>query len=469
MAKIVYRVPIEMRRYVFYVDATGGNDGNDGRTSSTAWQTETAVNAADLEFGDTVLFKRGETWLLSAAVNGVSGVTYGAYGSGANPVLNGQDTVNCFTATNKTGIRLENLELYNGVGYGAGFITCTRCYVKDCVCHNAGNDNLIFITNCRGCVVSGGEFYDSRNVGGSTQSCGIEIADGCVNIIVDGAKCYNNNQVGLSIHNHDYGGGNTTQMPTGIFIRNVEVYGNLLYGFLYLNQSPTVGENIGSVYYEDCNVHDNTAHGLYVVKTAPVSYYPSEATFTNCVFLDNGQYAAYLQADDLIFNRCVFANGRIVRLVSFSNISFNNCTFYNTTWAGYALISMLNSDSRVVGPLTVRNCIFGSPDSGQYMIHNASAGGAPSSATIDYNRYQVAGASNRWAWNGVLQNFAAWQAACGDDSNSAAGTDSLLTNPAADDYTLQTGSPAIDAGIEITGVTDGYLGLAPDCGAYEKE
>ncbi|MBD2305542.1 right-handed parallel beta-helix repeat-containing protein [Chroococcidiopsis sp. FACHB-1243] len=36
------------------------------------------------------------------------------------------------------------------------------------------------------------------------------------------------------------------------------------------------------------------------------------------------------------------------------------------------------------------------------------------------------------------------------------------------DFTLQSGSPAIDAGMAITGVTDGFVGSAPDIGAYER-
>jgi hypothetical protein len=47
--------------------------------------------------------------------------------------------------------------------------------------------------------------------------------------------------------------------------------------------------------------------------------------------------------------------------------------------------------------------------------------------------------------------------------------DPLLANPTGGDYTLQAGSPAIDAGVEIPGVTDGYLGDAPDVGYAERE
>ncbi|MFN7976420.1 MAG: PKD domain-containing protein, partial [Acidobacteriota bacterium] len=41
-------------------------------------------------------------------------------------------------------------------------------------------------------------------------------------------------------------------------------------------------------------------------------------------------------------------------------------------------------------------------------------------------------------------------------------------NPAAGDYTLAAGSPAIDRGTPIPGIDDGFVGTAPDLGAFER-
>ncbi len=43
-----------------------------------------------------------------------------------------------------------------------------------------------------------------------------------------------------------------------------------------------------------------------------------------------------------------------------------------------------------------------------------------------------------------------------------------LLNWTNDDFRLQTNAPAIDAGVIIPGITDGYAGSAPDLGAYES-
>ena len=46
----------------YYVDATSGNDGNDGLSPGDAWQTITKINSESFLPGDEILFKRGETW-----------------------------------------------------------------------------------------------------------------------------------------------------------------------------------------------------------------------------------------------------------------------------------------------------------------------------------------------------------------------------------------------------------------------
>jgi hypothetical protein len=53
------------------------------------------------------------------------------------------------------------------------------------------------------------------------------------------------------------------------------------------------------------------------------------------------------------------------------------------------------------------------------------------------------------------------------DYNSSNTTPQDFVNPSVDDFHLQSASPAINAGTPISGVTNGYVGSAPDQGAYE--
>jgi hypothetical protein len=52
-------------------------------------------------------------------------------------------------------------------------------------------------------------------------------------------------------------------------------------------------------------------------------------------------------------------------------------------------------------------------------------------------------------------------------NNLFMGTDPKFNRATPSDFTLKPDSPAVDAGIKIPGITDGYVGKAPDIGAYE--
>lgn len=81
----------------YYVDANGGNDYNDGRSPANAWKTVQRVNGLAFLPGDAILFKRGSVWRekLYPARSGESGnpITFGAYGTGDNPILNGAEPI----------------------------------------------------------------------------------------------------------------------------------------------------------------------------------------------------------------------------------------------------------------------------------------------------------------------------------------------------------------------------------------
>jgi len=76
----------------YYVSSFGGNDQADGFSPQTAWRTLARVNAAAVQPGDKILFQCDNIWRGQLfAKSGAAGrsVTYGAYGSGAKPILQG--------------------------------------------------------------------------------------------------------------------------------------------------------------------------------------------------------------------------------------------------------------------------------------------------------------------------------------------------------------------------------------------
>jgi uncharacterized repeat protein (TIGR02059 family) len=78
----------------YYVSATG-NDGANGLSEGTAWQSISKVNTASSSFvdGDRILFKRGDTFKgtinLKASGTSAKPITIGAYGTGERPVITG--------------------------------------------------------------------------------------------------------------------------------------------------------------------------------------------------------------------------------------------------------------------------------------------------------------------------------------------------------------------------------------------
>ena len=78
----------------YYLSSSSGNDNNSGTDPSSPWRTINKLNSFyNLRPGDNVLFKRGDTFYGGIVVNnsGTSGnpITYGAYGSGAKPIITG--------------------------------------------------------------------------------------------------------------------------------------------------------------------------------------------------------------------------------------------------------------------------------------------------------------------------------------------------------------------------------------------
>jgi hypothetical protein len=88
---------------VYYVDYTAGSDAAAGTSEGTAWKTLAKVNASTFAAGDSILFKKGETWSNEYLACGQSGslgnpIRYGAYGLGARPKIKAYVTKTSFTA-----------------------------------------------------------------------------------------------------------------------------------------------------------------------------------------------------------------------------------------------------------------------------------------------------------------------------------------------------------------------------------
>ena len=108
--------------HIYFVDATSGSDSNSGLGFDSPWQTIAKVNAATLVPGNTVYFKRGETWeeTLTVPSSGSIGlpITFAAYGAGADPILSGSDTMTGFVAVTGGSLLSDNFDDGNMTEWG---------------------------------------------------------------------------------------------------------------------------------------------------------------------------------------------------------------------------------------------------------------------------------------------------------------------------------------------------------------
>jgi hypothetical protein len=95
---------------------TVGSDSNNGTSTATPWLTIAHVNAQTFNPEDSILFQGGCTWResLLPPSSGSSGspITFGAYGTGAMPIINGSDIVSTWTAQSGSPILQQSVGSY---------------------------------------------------------------------------------------------------------------------------------------------------------------------------------------------------------------------------------------------------------------------------------------------------------------------------------------------------------------------
>jgi hypothetical protein len=450
---------------IFYIDASNGNDSNDGFTPSTAWKTLKYVNDYYFSPGDKVFFKRGEIWKTtgSGVLNAQNGVTYGAYGSGANPIIDGNHVSEVFLAQDKDSIILQDLELRNGINSNAQFLRSTNITITNCEMSGAGNDNLIFIDNNSKVRVNGGKYHDPIRRDETTAITNIEIADGGNDFIIDGVELWGAENAGISIHNHgssDPQG--RTDVPTNIIIRNVTSHDNLGYGINIMTQDQTAPTSILVINSLFINNHS----GIRIQKNSLPHYVHGNILIDQCVSVNNSEYSFFIEADDVTIQRSLFdglnQQGKILNARNFQFL--NNTVYSNPSIPNWALY--ITGDGRVDG-ITVKNNIFYLASNNGNMV--GTAANSSTNVSIDYNEYYFPNydSNARWYWNGTGYPFSDWVSTLKLDTHSLGpSSDPLFVNPAGFDFTLQAGSPAIDKGIDV-GIP--HDGSAPDLGAYPYE
>ena len=428
-----------------------GNDANPG-TQLLPWATP--QHAADTAVaGDVVTFKDGT---YNQAVDVDIDTNSGTPG---NPITfqaeNSRLAIWKKTANNNRLVDINNVGYitFDGLVFDgdqtAGGWTQTyivrldnvdNIIISDCVAQDAQAWGIYFRANgCTNCtvedsVVNPGHYFD-----GGTYD-GIAFYDsGNDTILIDNCTIYEVDHCGINIQ----GGDNIT-------IKNCDIYDTHSHCIVF-NDNESQGWSINNLIIHNNTLHDDGVWGG--VHGSPQTVFGDDSNVETVYIYRNDVYGG---AGDGI---------QIESPVTGPIYIWNNTVYdYGGSGADDAGIYLWSPDANTP-TVEVKNNIIYNTKNGYRTFHVHGAIGTNLSA--DYNLYYADfAAGEEIRRGGVTYNTYADYQTAGYEPNTVIDDDPDLNNPGAADFTLQAGSPAIDAGVDV-GLP--YQGTDPDIGAHEYE
>ena len=482
----------------YYVSAQG-NDAASGLTPATPWLTIEKVNKTQFAPGDAILFRRGDAWREGQALyglsNGVAGrpITFGAYGEGAKPLILASKDISSSTFWTrssgnvwKTTVPINittrdltrrgwehrqitpdvaNLIFNNEESVGVKKRFLDNLKAQGDFCLNLA-DTLLYLYS----ETNPATYY--RRI----EATGIRNAENNIEIVNGHHLVFENLDIRYSKNN-------------GLFLRdctNIEIR---TCDFSW----------IGGCYFPiDTFMNNPRPNPARMGNGVQLWMGNSDITVRNCRFNQiydaaispQGQGAAYtlknLRFHHNVMNNCFYSFEFWGRPATSSGdgIYFENNTCLNSGsgWStaqrpdkgGAAHLKFFHSDM-AFSNVFIRNNIF-HKSVNSCLFSMAESSGSSTDAlwaafTMDYNCYYQSsqmprkqvilwrGGSARGGGDYFMTDLDAYRKRTGKESHTIF-ADPMLSS----DSTLQSGSPAIDAGIDV-GYP--YSGTVPDMGAFE--
>lgn len=421
-----------------YWVAPGGNDANLG-TEALPWATidKAATTASG---GDVVTFKDGIYGTGTGEGGWNSGtpgnpITFRAQNSRQATWAQGAAGSNVYLDA-KSYITFEGLVLQgNGDAQtGLFFIDNASSYIviDDCMVGPSKDaDYGIFIRHGSHHIMIRDSVIHPDNWGGGTNEDGINVSTSTTHdITVEGCEIYETSHGGINIDD-----------GYNIVIRDSNIYDT---------GSHCVSlESCENVLVEDCRIHDaDTIYGdpggwhAGLRLTAGVK----NATIRNNEIYGNQAYGIYIRYD-------------VTGPVSI----YNNTLYDNCLENDEASIRVdENTGTDFVDNITIKNNIV-YDTRGKDILRSRSEHEAW--LIVDHNLYYTSSVTETISRNNT--NYVSYQGykAAGFEPNTVVSEDPSFNDAAGGDFTLQAGSPAIDAGADV-GLP--YAGDAPDIGARER-
>ncbi|MFY9397995.1 MAG: right-handed parallel beta-helix repeat-containing protein [Desulfomonilia bacterium] len=456
-----------------YYVSNSGSDSNNGLSTSSPWKTISKVNGRSFSPGDTILFRRGDVWREQLVVpsSGTSGspITFGAYGTGAAPIISGSDVRTGFSQYSGNIWRCSNVStsrmvffqkgtayywgvLKSGTGslsreydyyIGGGYLyvyapsdpdsryTNVLYGVRDnCIVGN-GKDYVTIENleiNCTGKIDTdgnGGIRIDANSDNWIIQDCHIHhhgiIGSDSATQIGNCIFSYGGDNITIRRNDmHDAGRHIVCSYPrSGVTASNVRIYSNRAYNTAHNN----IDIHDGGGTYDGVYIYNND---IFQEKDFPYGH--------NLIYLSQGANKVYVYYN-LIHDAA--GNGIQCSYDGDGPIYIYGNTFYNNS---HHVISYVAN----AHPWVLRNNIFHSARTAPIRCTSAS------NWSSDYNCfYQTANSTVARVGSTSYSNWSSYRSATGWDAHSTWSVNPNLTNPAGSDFTLRSTSPCIDKGSNL--------------------
>jgi hypothetical protein len=505
---------------IYYIDCVGGNDANNGMSTSSPWKTFTNTNSRTFQPGDQILLKRGTLCYgigtLKPLGSGTTAnpITIGAYGTGALPHIDcgtGSPYFSCVLVKDQEAWVIRDLEVsgtpvdkFNGPAgiYIENTIAGAKSYFR---IYNVIAHDLYY-----GISISGYKSGNSGELYGSITGNNTAYIN---DVVIDGVEAYNNTGKGIHLtgnwSRNDKAGSYAFPHNTNITVRNSNLHNNGGDGIVM-----ACSDNV-LVEYVTANYNGGTGddrYGIWPWMSANSTVQFSEAAFNetstnkggggldcdygtiNCVMQYNYAHdnqgpgilligyggANLLNANvhynlfvDNMWHATAPDDGELVVFGSVDNSVFHNNTIYarnrNNNPSKFPAV-FLSTWGKFGSPtnLQIKNNIFYLDNNTRYVYQEVGG-----SYAFDYNLLYATSGSLRIRWgNTEYTTLAAFQAATGQDAHSIY-ANPLLVNPGGrntSDYQIASNSLAVNAGTNLgalMGPRDFFGNPIPQGGAFD--
>ena len=482
----------------YYLNATSGDDNNDGLSSENAWKTLKKVNEVILRQGDQVLFKSGEKWVGTLSPKGSGAeenpVKIGKYGEGDLPIIQGPGTKlsNAIYLYNQSYWEISDIKVTNPEPQDIPKYPKRAIYI---LAEDAGEINHIHIKNVEitDVEVPMDDFFESRFYGGIYfEVLGSETKTWFNDVLFEGCYFHHLDRTGLNnqsswgkrgpdsqfgdqINNPGATTAHDNWVPsTNIIVRNCRfehIGGNGL--IVRVSKNTIVEDN----YFTYC-AEDISGNAAFCFNTDSTVFQRNEAAYT--IYNEGDTDARGIDSDyrtkhTIIQYNYLHHNGKggVVATggpggeASIPRFNLGTIIRYNV---------IVNNEQHIVRTsgvlhdMFVYNNLFYSDESIQnpVIIENGNWGGAAVDGAYYYNNiFYIKGSNPTYdleqGENNLFSNNAYFgsDGVARQDDNERVTADPLLSSPGIatdindlDRYRLTTGSPCIGSGKLIDGAPE---------------